>query len=109
MDSAPQPVHTYDAGEYTVKAVFSLMNFIPSAIHVLSEHVHQMPAPLKYSVPHGVVSFGPAGQLIRVTPGFSARDNTSKLEIHSLEVGSKQTCTDNIINISLLYPSVLFF
>uniref|UniRef100_A0A3B4GZK4 SEC16 homolog B, endoplasmic reticulum export factor n=1 Tax=Pundamilia nyererei TaxID=303518 RepID=A0A3B4GZK4_9CICH len=32
-------------------------------------HVHQMSAPLKYSIPHAVISFGPAGQLIRVTTG----------------------------------------
>lgn len=106
-DAAPQPVHTYDAGKCTVKAVLSMMNWIHSVIHVLSEHVDQMPAPLKYSIPHGVVSFGPAGQLIRVTPGFSARENTSKLEIHSLEVGSKQTCRDNVIRISFCSPVLL--
>uniref|UniRef100_A0A3Q3JVH6 Protein transport protein sec16 n=1 Tax=Monopterus albus TaxID=43700 RepID=A0A3Q3JVH6_MONAL len=48
-------------------------------------------APLKYSIPHAVVSFGPAGQLIRVTPGFSTQENTSKLEIHSLEVILSET------------------
>ncbi|KAF0042524.1 hypothetical protein F2P81_006056 [Scophthalmus maximus] len=67
--SAPQPAHTSDA-----------------------EHgpVHQASAPLKYSIPHAIVSFGPAGQLIRVTAGFSAQKNVSQLEVHSLEqiVGS---------------------
>uniref|UniRef100_A0A669DZ25 Protein transport protein sec16 n=1 Tax=Oreochromis niloticus TaxID=8128 RepID=A0A669DZ25_ORENI len=54
-------------------------------------HVHQMPAPLKYSIPHAVVSFGPAGQLIRVTTGLSAQENVSHLEIHSLEVILSET------------------
>ena len=47
-----------------------------------------MSAPLKYSIPHVVVSFGPAGQLIRVTPGLSTQENVSQLEVHSLEVSS---------------------
>ncbi|KAK5869332.1 hypothetical protein PBY51_024058 [Eleginops maclovinus] len=53
-----------------------------------SEHVPvpQISAPLKFSLPHVVVSFGPAGQLIRVTPGLSTQENFSQLEIHSLEV-----------------------
>ncbi|XP_056270047.1 protein transport protein Sec16B [Pseudoliparis swirei] len=53
-----------------------------------SEHsrVHLMSAPLKYSIPHVVVSFGPAGQLVRVTPGLSTQENVSQLEVHSLEV-----------------------
>ncbi|KAM8874328.1 protein transport protein Sec16B isoform 2-T2 [Spinachia spinachia] len=55
----------------------------PEAEHGL---MHQMSAPLKYSIPHVVVSFGPAGQLIRVTPGLSTQENISQLEIHSLEV-----------------------
>ncbi|KAK2836011.1 hypothetical protein Q5P01_016495 [Channa striata] len=50
-----------------------------------AEHLHQALAPLKYSIPHAVVSFGPAGQLIRVSPSFSTQENTSKMEIHSLE------------------------
>ncbi|PWA14459.1 hypothetical protein CCH79_00011043 [Gambusia affinis] len=53
----------------------------------------QTSAPLKYSVPHAMVSFGPAGQLIRVTPGPSAQEKSNPLEIHSLEqiVGSDIT------------------
>uniref|UniRef100_A0A3Q1HZ22 Protein transport protein sec16 n=1 Tax=Anabas testudineus TaxID=64144 RepID=A0A3Q1HZ22_ANATE len=62
-DPAPQPGHTHNAGK----------------------------SPLKYSIPHAVVSFGPAGQLIRVTPGLSTQENTSKLEIHSLEVILSET------------------
>ncbi|XP_056459502.1 protein transport protein Sec16B isoform X1 [Gadus chalcogrammus] len=41
-------------------------------------------APLKYAIPHAVVSFGTAGQLLRVSPGLSTKEN--QLEIHSLEV-----------------------
>ncbi|KAM9357997.1 protein transport protein Sec16B [Symphorus nematophorus] len=53
-----------------------------------AEHgaVPQLSAPLKYSIPHAIVSFGPAGQLIRVSPGLSTQENVSLLEIHSLEV-----------------------
>ncbi|KAM9386051.1 protein transport protein Sec16B isoform 1-T1 [Pholidichthys leucotaenia] len=39
-------------------------------------------APLKFSIPHAVVRFGPAGQLIRVSP----QENGGLLEFHSLEV-----------------------
>ncbi|XP_018525540.1 LOW QUALITY PROTEIN: protein transport protein Sec16B [Lates calcarifer] len=69
-DPVPQPGHTSDA-----------------------EHGpgHQTSAPLKYSIPHAVVSFGPAGQLIRVTPGLSTQENVSQLEIHSLEVILSET------------------
>ncbi|XP_041647671.1 protein transport protein Sec16B [Cheilinus undulatus] len=51
-----------------------------------SDAVHLMSAPLKFSIPHAVVSFGPAGQLIRVSPGLSTQENVSQLEIHSMEV-----------------------
>ncbi|XP_030584015.1 protein transport protein Sec16B [Archocentrus centrarchus] len=50
-----------------------------------------VPAPLKYSIPHAVVSFGPAGQLIRVATGLSTQENVSHLEIHSLEVILSET------------------
>ncbi|XP_045905744.1 protein transport protein Sec16B [Micropterus dolomieu] len=56
-----------------------------------SDAEHQMSAPLKYSIPHAVVSFGPAGQLIRVTPGLSTQEKVSQLEIHSLEVILSET------------------
>ncbi|KAM4740000.1 protein transport protein Sec16B [Anableps anableps] len=52
---------------------------------------HQISAPLKYSIPHAMVSFGPAGQLIRVTPALSAQEKFSQLEIHSLELILSET------------------
>ncbi|XP_029002958.1 protein transport protein Sec16B [Betta splendens] len=61
---------------------------VPQLVH---SHVAETLAPLKYSIPHAVVSFGPAGQLLRVTPGFSTQENTSMLEIHSLEVILSET------------------
>ncbi|XP_056235430.1 protein transport protein Sec16B [Seriola aureovittata] len=78
---------------------YELSQYINGAEHSDSvpqpgaEHgaVPQMSAPLKYSIPHAVVSFGPAGQLIRVTPGFSTQKNISQLEIHSLEVILSET------------------
>ncbi|XP_075997616.1 protein transport protein Sec16B [Genypterus blacodes] len=50
------------------------------------EPVHQVSAPLKYTVSHAVVSFGPGGQLLRLNTRASTQQNLSKLEIHSLEV-----------------------
>lgn len=69
-----EPGHASDAGE----------------LGISSERgpVHRTSAPLKFSIPHAVVSFGPAGQLIRVAPGLSTQESVSQLEIHSLEVGS---------------------
>uniref|UniRef100_UPI0037E8B80E protein transport protein Sec16B n=1 Tax=Semicossyphus pulcher TaxID=241346 RepID=UPI0037E8B80E len=71
-----------------------LSQYINGADHSESLHTadagecaaHQMSAPLKFSIPHAVVSFGPAGQLIRVTPGLSTQENVSQLEIHCLEM-----------------------
>lgn len=54
-----------------------------------TEHVAAPPvvsAPLKFAIPHAVVRFGPAGQLIRVSPALSTQENIGQLEIHSLEV-----------------------
>ncbi|XP_013879522.1 protein transport protein Sec16B isoform X2 [Austrofundulus limnaeus] len=48
-------------------------------------------APLKYSVPHAVVSFGPAGQLVQLTPRLSAQDSVCHLQIHSVEVILSET------------------
>ncbi|XP_029905696.1 protein transport protein Sec16B [Myripristis murdjan] len=81
---------SYELSQYINGAEHS--DAAPQSIHAISDadHVpvsaHQMTAPMKYTIPHPVVSFGPAGQLIRVTPGFSSQENTSQLEIHSLEV-----------------------
>ncbi|KAF7658115.1 hypothetical protein LDENG_00017330 [Lucifuga dentata] len=52
----------------------------------VSDAEHQVLAPLKYTIPHAVVSFGPAGQILRVIPRLSSQENVSKVEIHSLEV-----------------------
>lgn len=51
--------------------------------------VPQVTEPLKYCLPHAVVSFGPAGQLIRVNPGLVMQGDPGLLEIHSLEVCSR--------------------
>lgn len=94
-----EPAHTSDAGECTVKALFFQLHFTQSlSWHLFlcagSDHgpVHQTSAPLKYSIPHAIVSFGPAGQLIRVTPGLSTQESVSQLEIHSMEVRSTPAC-----------------
>ncbi|XP_030289918.1 protein transport protein Sec16B isoform X2 [Sparus aurata] len=66
---------------------FELSQYINGAEHSdAAGPVHPTSAPLKYSIPHAIVSFGPAGQLIRVNPGRSTQENVSQLEIHSLEV-----------------------
>ncbi|KAF7203837.1 protein transport protein Sec16B [Nothobranchius furzeri] len=58
-----------------------------------TEHkaARQVPAPLKFSIPHAVVSFGPAGKLVRVTPHLSAPESVSQLQIHSMEVILSET------------------
>lgn len=61
----------------------------PQTVH--TEQSQLLSAPLKYSVPHAVVTFGPAGQLIRVSPSFSAQKNVGQLEIHSMEVILSET------------------
>nr|XP_057928152.1 protein transport protein Sec16B isoform X2 [Doryrhamphus excisus] len=47
--------------------------------------------PFKFSGPHVVVSFGPSGQLVKVTPGRSARGCLCQVEMHSLEVILSET------------------
>uniref|UniRef100_A0A3P8RCB7 Protein transport protein sec16 n=1 Tax=Astatotilapia calliptera TaxID=8154 RepID=A0A3P8RCB7_ASTCA len=90
-DAAPQPY----GGEHAVPLTSTLSLLMPLFLKLCifsdQAHVHQMSAPLKYSIPHAVISFGPAGQLIRVTTGLSAQENVSHLEIHSLEVILSET------------------
>lgn len=62
----------------------------PLTVH-RTEQSQLLSAPLKYSVPHAVVTFGPAGQLIRVAPSVSAQKNVGQLEIHSMEVILSET------------------
>ncbi|CAJ1059720.1 protein transport protein Sec16B [Xyrichtys novacula] len=74
---------------------YELSQYINGAEHsesvFASDAVHQMSAPLKFSIPHAVVSFGPAGQLIRVSPGLSTQESISQVEIHSMEVVLSET------------------
>lgn len=42
--------------------------------------------PLKFCVPHVALSFGPAGQLVRVTPALPSHGEPAQVELHSLEV-----------------------
>ncbi|KAJ8418564.1 hypothetical protein AAFF_G00000630 [Aldrovandia affinis] len=48
--------------------------------------VPQVQAPLKFSLPHVRVSFGPAGQLIRVSPSMASQGEPALVEFHSLEI-----------------------
>ncbi|XP_056315797.1 protein transport protein Sec16B isoform X3 [Danio aesculapii] len=43
-------------------------------------------APLKFSIPHVAVSFGPAGQLVWVSPALASEGEPAQVELHSLEV-----------------------
>lgn len=43
-------------------------------------------APLKFCVPHVALSFGPAGQLVRVTPALPSHGEPAQVELHSMEV-----------------------
>lgn len=67
---------------------------VPYSLYLFSEHMVAAPvvsAPLKFAIPHAVVRFGPAGQLIRVSPALSTQETIGQLEIHSLEV-SRRIC-----------------
>ncbi|XP_053355614.1 protein transport protein Sec16B [Clarias gariepinus] len=60
-----------------------------------SEAVSKSVAPLKFCVPHVALSFGPAGQLVRVTPSLPSHGEPAQVEIHSLEVILSDTCEQN--------------
>ncbi|CAM4624033.1 unnamed protein product [Leuciscus chuanchicus] len=42
--------------------------------------------PLKFCIPHVAVSFGPAGQLVWVSPAHASEGEPAQVELHSLEV-----------------------
>ncbi|XP_077055066.1 protein transport protein Sec16B isoform X3 [Siphateles boraxobius] len=42
--------------------------------------------PLKFCIPHVAVSFGPAGQLVWVSPALASEGEPAQVELHSLEV-----------------------
>ncbi|TVK90582.1 Protein transport protein Sec16B [Bagarius yarrelli] len=48
--------------------------------------------PLKFSVPHVALSFGPAGQLVRVIPALPSHGEPAQVELHSLEIILSDTC-----------------
>ncbi|XP_064186644.1 protein transport protein Sec16B [Anguilla rostrata] len=48
--------------------------------------VPRVEAPLKFSLPHVRASFGPAGQLIRVSPSLASQGEPALVELHSLEI-----------------------
>ncbi|XP_066521121.1 protein transport protein Sec16B [Hoplias malabaricus] len=48
-------------------------------------------APLKFCVPHVAVSFGPSGQLVRVSPTLPSHGEPAQVELHSLEVILSET------------------
>ncbi|KAG7488260.1 hypothetical protein MATL_G00032230 [Megalops atlanticus] len=54
----------------------------------LTEHatVPHVEAPLKFCLPHVRVSFGPGGQLIRVSPSLVSQGDPALVELHSLEI-----------------------
>uniref|UniRef100_A0A3Q3XH61 Uncharacterized protein n=1 Tax=Mola mola TaxID=94237 RepID=A0A3Q3XH61_MOLML len=59
---------------------------LSSSSYELCQYINGAEQIEPYAIPHVVASFGPAGQLVRVTPGLSTRENVRQVEIHSLEV-----------------------
>ncbi|XP_066548057.1 protein transport protein Sec16B isoform X2 [Amia ocellicauda] len=57
-----------------------------SSAYTESAEVPQLAAPLKFSLPHVRVGFGPGGQLLRVSPSLPTQGEPALVEIHSLEV-----------------------
>ncbi|XP_017335824.1 protein transport protein Sec16B isoform X1 [Ictalurus punctatus] len=60
-----------------------------------SEAETKLVVPLKFSVPHVALSFGPAGQLVRVTPALPSHGEPAQVEFHSLEVILSDTREQN--------------
>ncbi|XP_058259362.1 protein transport protein Sec16B isoform X1 [Hemibagrus wyckioides] len=60
-----------------------------------SEPESKSMVPLKFSVPHVALSFGPAGQLVRVTPALPSHGEPAQVEVHSLEVILSHTHEQN--------------
>ncbi|KAJ8375269.1 hypothetical protein SKAU_G00058490 [Synaphobranchus kaupii] len=48
--------------------------------------VPRVEAPLKFCLPHVRVSFGPMGQLVRVSPSLASQGEPALVELHSLEI-----------------------
>ncbi|MBN3313234.1 SC16B protein, partial [Atractosteus spatula] len=59
--------------------------------HTDGADVPQLSAPLKFSLPHVRAGFGPAGQLVRVSPSLPTQGEPALVEIHSLESFSTLT------------------
>ncbi|XP_053086096.1 protein transport protein Sec16B isoform X3 [Pangasianodon hypophthalmus] len=60
-----------------------------------SEAESKSVVPLKFCVPHVALSFGPAGQLVRVTPALPSHGEPAQVELHSLEVILSDTREQN--------------
>ncbi|XP_035380708.1 protein transport protein Sec16B isoform X2 [Electrophorus electricus] len=60
-----------------------------------SEAEPKAPAPLKFCLPHVAVSFGPAGQLVRVRLARASQGEPAQVELHNLEVILSGTCEQN--------------
>ncbi|KAJ7986402.1 hypothetical protein DPEC_G00339530 [Dallia pectoralis] len=83
-----QSSSSYELSQYMNGAELTDPTSKPAWIVADTENatVPQVSTPLKYTLPHAVVSFGPAGQLIWVSPGPAIQGNPAKVEVHSLEV-----------------------
>ncbi|KAF7711706.1 protein transport protein Sec16B isoform X2 [Silurus meridionalis] len=60
-----------------------------------SEAESKSVVPLKFCVPHVALSFGPAGQLVRVTPVLPTHGEPAQVELHSMEVILSDTREQN--------------
>ncbi|XP_067315638.1 protein transport protein Sec16B isoform X2 [Pseudorasbora parva] len=71
---------------------YELSQYINGAEHGETElisHTDAVPmevVPLKFCIPHVAVSFGPAGQLVWVSPALASEGEPAQVELHSLEV-----------------------
>ncbi|XP_030647415.1 protein transport protein Sec16B [Chanos chanos] len=60
--------------------------------HTEQESKSEVAAPMKFCIPHVAISFGPAGQLVRVCPALPSDGEPGLVELHSLEVILSDTC-----------------
>ncbi|KAI5109280.1 protein transport protein Sec16B isoform X2 [Silurus meridionalis] len=62
-----------------------------------SEAESKSVVPLKFCVPHVALSFGPAGQLVRVTPVLPTHGEPAQVELHSMEVAITEAALMNVL------------
>ncbi|XP_050968693.1 protein transport protein Sec16B isoform X2 [Labeo rohita] len=99
MENGDRTVEVYDSGALAnskasglSSSSYELSQYINGAeqsepeLISHTDAVRMEVAPLKFCIPHVAVSFGPAGQLVWVSPALASEGEPAQVELHSLEV-----------------------